>query len=461
MAVTKILAKSMRIDKLINYVCNPNKTDEQTFVSCVGCRRETAADTWMQTKRRYGKTNGVQAFHIIQAFEPGEVTPEVAHEIGNRFAKEYLDGFEVIVGTHVDKHHIHNHIIYNSVSDRDGSKYHSSKESYYREIRGLSDSLCREYGLSVIENPSRHAISRVEWEMKQAGILTDREMVQQDIRECLTLALDIGDFYGLMEDRGYKIHYGKYPSFQPHGSQKSFRAKEHGRSMTEDDLRNRWEEIFDLPESEYISPADRRMFVPYPKAKGFRALYLSWMYALGMIGKGHHSATPKISKEQLALFKQYKAQQAYLDKYGIDTVEQLNDRVMDVSSRIADLEKTRVILNAKKKRMRPMYEALSTVERLSDIPKLNEMGTDGIDDEMAEYTEASKILCGRDQDELRSERSRLYTMLSDTNAEIRELRKEQELCMAIHHDVPRIEAAINDQLRIQQMQNEHRDEYDR
>ena len=139
MAVTKILAKSMRIDKLINYVCNPNKTDEQTFVSCVGCRRETAADTWMQTKRRYGKTNGVQAFHIIQAFEPGEVTPEVAHEIGNRFAKEYLDGYEVIVGTHVDKHHIHNHIIYNSVSDRDGSKYHSSKESYYREIRGVYD----------------------------------------------------------------------------------------------------------------------------------------------------------------------------------------------------------------------------------------------------------------------------------------------------------------------------------
>lgn len=117
-----------------------------------------------------------------------------------------------------------------------------------------------------------------------------------------------------MEDRGYKIRYGKYPSFQPRGSQKSFRAKEHGRSMTEDDLRNKWEEIFELPESEYISPADRRMFVPYPKAKGFRALYLSWMYALGMIGKGHYSATPKISKEQLALFKQYKAQQAYYSR---------------------------------------------------------------------------------------------------------------------------------------------------
>ncbi len=457
MAVTKILAKSMRIDKLINYVCNPNKTDEQTFVSCVGCERETAADTWMATKRRYGKTNGVQAYHIIQAFQPNEVTPEIAHEIGNRFAKEHLDGYEVIVGTHVDKHHIHNHIIYNSVSDRDGSKYHSSQESYYREIRGLSDSLCREYGLSVIENPSRHAMSRVEWEMKQAGILSDREMVQADIRDCLTLALDIGDFYGLMEDRGYKIHYGKYPSFQPHGSQKSYRAKENGHSMTEDDLRNKWEEIFELPE--YIAPPHRDLFVPYPKAKGFRALYLSWMYVLGMIGKGHKSATPKISREQLARFKQYKAQAEYLDKHQIDTVEQLNERAMAVSSRIVELEKTRVILNAKKKRMRPMYEALSTVERLSDIPKLHEMGTDGIEEEMHEYVAASKTLCGWDQDELRSERSRLYTMLSDTNAEIRELRKEQDLCSTICHDVPRIETAINDQLRNQQMQNEHREEY--
>ena len=459
MAVTKILAKSMRIDKLINYVCNPNKTDEQTFVSCVGCERETAADTWMATKRRYGKMNGVQAYHIIQAFQPNEVTPEIAHEIGNRFAKEHLDGYEVIVGTHVDKHHIHNHIIYNSVSDRDGSKYHSSPESYYREIRGLSDSLCREYGLSVIENPSRHAMSRLEWEMKQAGILSDREMVQADIRDCLTLALDIGDFYGLMEDRGYKIHYGKYPSFQPYGSQKSYRAKENGHSMTEDDLRNKWEEIFELPE--YIAPPHRDLFVPYPKAKGFRALYLSWMYTLGMIGKGHKSATPKISREQLARFKQYKAQAEYLDIHQIDTVEQLNERAMTVSSRIEDLEKTRAILNSKKKRMRPMFEALSTVERLSDIPKLKDMGTDGIEEEMQEYVAASKMLCGWDQDDLHAERNHLYTMISDVNAEIRELRKEQKLCSVIYGEVPKVEIALNAQWKAQDRGQEMEKSYER
>ena len=120
MAITKILAKNMRLDRLIRYVCNPAKTSERVFVSCIGCERETAAKTWMETKRRYGKTDGVQAYHLIQSFKPDELTPELAHEIGNRFAEEYLDGYEVIVGTHTDRHHIHNHIIFNSVSDRNG-----------------------------------------------------------------------------------------------------------------------------------------------------------------------------------------------------------------------------------------------------------------------------------------------------------------------------------------------------
>ena len=106
MAVTKILAKTTRLDHLVRYVTNTKKTEEQVFVSAVGCVPETAARTWMDTKRRFGRSDGVQAYHLIQSFKPGEITPELAHEIGNRFAERYLDGFEVIVGTHVDKAHV-------------------------------------------------------------------------------------------------------------------------------------------------------------------------------------------------------------------------------------------------------------------------------------------------------------------------------------------------------------------
>ena len=215
--MTKILAKDARLDKLIRYVVNPKKTDEQVFVSSVGCVPETAARTWMDTKRRFGRVDGVQAYHLIQSFKPGEVTPELAHEIGNRFAEKHLDGYEVIVGTHVDKAHVHNHIIFNSVSDRDGHKYHSSPDSYYREIRALSDSLCREYGLSVIGEPNRRALTYVEWRMKKLGIRTQKELVDRDVAECLSLAMDVGGFYALMEDRGYAIqHRSRYPTFVPY-----------------------------------------------------------------------------------------------------------------------------------------------------------------------------------------------------------------------------------------------------
>ncbi len=111
MAVTKILSKTMRLDKLVHYAMNPEKTDEYAMVSTIGCSREHAAREMMETKKRFNKTDGVQAFHIIQSFKPGEITPELAHELANRFAKEYLDDFEVVIGTHVDKAHIHNHIV--------------------------------------------------------------------------------------------------------------------------------------------------------------------------------------------------------------------------------------------------------------------------------------------------------------------------------------------------------------
>ena len=277
MAVTKILAKTVRLDKLIRYVVNPKKTGEQVFVSSVGCVPETAAKTWMDTKRRFGRVDGVQAYHLIQSFKPGEVTPELAHEIGNRFAQKNLDGFEVIVGTHVDKAHVHNHIIFNSVSDKDGHKYHSSPASYFREIRGLSDRLCREYGLSVIGEPNKHALTYVEWRMQKLGIRTQRQLVDRDVAECLSLAMDVGGFYALMEDRGYTIqHRSRYPTFVPYGDEHGHRARMKGKAMTEDDFIAYIDKAMTDPTFEVIMPRQQRVHFPRGKVTGFRACVLAW-----------------------------------------------------------------------------------------------------------------------------------------------------------------------------------------
>ena len=431
MAVTKILAKTTRLDHLVRYVINPKKTDEQVFVSSLGCQPETAARTWMDTKRRFGRSDGVQAYHLIQSFRPGEITPELAHEIGNRFAERYLDGFEVIVGTHVDKAHVHNHIIFNSVSDRDGHKYHSSPNSYFKEIRGLSDRLCREYGLSVIDEPNKRALTYVEWRMQKLGIRTQRQLVDRDVAECLSLAMDVGQFYALMEDRGYTIqHRSRYPTFVPYGDEHGHRARVKGKAMTEDDLIAYIDKAMTDPTFEVIMPRQQRVHFPRGKVTGFRACVLAWTYILGLVNDGvqmQHVVPPR----ELKRFEQLKKQAAYLTDNKLDTLEQLRDRMADLERQIDWQTKHRIILNGKKKRQRPLYDALQTVAMYEGR---DEAAFPLSPEEQNKLQKAQQILSKTPIDILKLERERLYADLVEVNRALRDLKNERHLCEQIEAD---------------------------
>ena len=143
MAVTKILARKGRLDVGVRYVLNGDKTEEQVLTASQGCSTEHAVSRMMKTKRHYRQMDGVQYYHMIQSFQPGEVTPELALSIAKEFAREHLSGYEVVIGTHVDRGHIHSHLLFNSVSVETGEKYHSNARSYYQKIRAVSDRLCR------------------------------------------------------------------------------------------------------------------------------------------------------------------------------------------------------------------------------------------------------------------------------------------------------------------------------
>ena len=431
MAVTKILAKNARLDHLVRYVINPKKTDEQVFVSSVGCVPESAARTWMDTKRRFGRIKGVQAYHLIQSFRPGEITPELAHEIGSRFAERYLDGFEVIVGTHVDKAHVHNHIIFNSVSDRDGHKYHSSPASYFREIRGLSDRLCREYGLSVIDEPNKRALTYVEWRMQKLGIRTQRQLVDRDVEECLSLAMDVGQFYALMEDRGYTVqHRSKYPTFVPYGDEHGHRARMKGKAMTEDDLIAYIDKAMTDPTFEVIMPKQQRVRFPRGKVTGFRACVLAWAYILGLVNNGvqmQHIVPPG----ELKRFEQLKKQAKYLTDNHIDTLEQLRERMADLQRQIDWQTKHRIILNGKKKRQHPLYDALQIAAMYEGR---DEAAFPLTPDEQNKLQKAQQILSKTPIDILKLERERLYADLVEVNRALRDLKSELHLCEQIEAD---------------------------
>ena len=209
MAVTKILARHAPVKALIQYALNGDKTNEQVLTAALNCSTEFAARRMQQTKAQYHQEDGVQCYHIIQSFQPGEVTPELALEIAQAFTKEHLRGYEVVIGTHVDRHHVHSHIVFNSVNAETGKKYHSSPQSYYQQIRSVSDRLCREHNLSVImESGEKSGKSYVEWLRESKGQPTFRSMLEADLRESIEDANDLGHFFMIMEHKGYEIYHG-------------------------------------------------------------------------------------------------------------------------------------------------------------------------------------------------------------------------------------------------------------
>ena len=206
MAVTKILARNARLDQAIQYALNRDKTDHKILTAHQNCDPGREFRQMMDTKRDVGKLNGRQCYHIIQSFKPGEITPELALKIAKEFAAEYLSDYEVVIGTHVDKNHTHSHLVFNSVNAQTGEKYHITTQEYYRQIRAISDRLCREHGLSVImQAESSKTVSYIEWLRQSKGQPTFRSMLEADLRSAIEDANDLGHFFMLMEHMGYEI----------------------------------------------------------------------------------------------------------------------------------------------------------------------------------------------------------------------------------------------------------------
>ncbi|MBQ9347394.1 MAG: relaxase/mobilization nuclease domain-containing protein, partial [Oscillibacter sp.] len=172
MAVTKILSRNTGLKAAIEYVLNDSKTDGQALTARLNCRPGHEYEQMMETKEYFGKTGGRQCYHLILSYKPGEITPELALQVATEFAEKYLSNYETVIAVHTDREHIHAHVVFNSVSCVTGKKYHVSTGEYYKQIRGISDELCRKYGLSVIldndEEPPR-AVSYIEWLRQSRG----------------------------------------------------------------------------------------------------------------------------------------------------------------------------------------------------------------------------------------------------------------------------------------------------
>ena len=242
MAVTKIKAIRGTLSKAIAYILNPEKTDEKLLVSSYGCASETAAREFEWT-RKIAEQKGMNpvriiARHVIQSFEIGEVTPELAHEIGKQFADEILGGkYEYVLTTHIDKDHVHNHLIFNAVDFVDYHAYKSYKRIYY-DMREVSDRLCKENGLSLIPPSQNKGMDYKEYTEAKRGT-SWKQKLKQTIDRLVITAKDYDDFLRLMQEAGYEIKTGKYISFRAEGQERFTRSKTIGENYTEERIKER------------------------------------------------------------------------------------------------------------------------------------------------------------------------------------------------------------------------------
>ena len=352
MAVTKIKAIRGTLSKAIAYILNPEKTDEKLLVSSYGCASETAAREFEWT-RKIAEQKGMNpvriiARHVIQSFEIGEVTPELAHEIGKQFADEILGGkYEYVLTTHIDKDHVHNHLIFNAVDFVDYHAYKSYKRIYY-DMREVSDRLCKENGLSVIPPSQNKGMGYKEYTEAKRGT-SWKQKLKQTIDRLVITAKDYDDFLRLMQEAGYEIKTGKYISFRAEAQERFTRSKTIGENYTEERIKERI--------AGRTPRRNRRQTVP----KGI-SLIGDIQERIRLIdSKGYEY------KAKLTILKEAARTLNYLTENNLLQYADLEKKVEDVHSSYARTGKELKGVEARLREVQPLIKNISNYRRLKPV----------------------------------------------------------------------------------------------
>ena len=343
MAITKIWAVKDDLNRVLKYIKNPDKTkkeicdglkevltyttqgyktNEKEFITGINCEPRTALQQMMNTKLSYNKMNGRLAFHAVQSFKPGELTPDECHKLGIQLAKQmWGDRFEVVVSTHLDKEHLHNHFVVNSVSWIDGMKY-DNRGCDIQHFRELSDQLCTEHHLSVIDSPKGKAASHYEWEAEKNNNLYLRKIIRHDIDVALSYARSLQQFQSEYQLKLTGKHWTiRHPNATR--SLRFYKLSKDGR-YDEDHILEELNNNFTtkmVTVQEIIHPKEYKG--DHKKLKGIRALYFKYMYMLGILHpKGTHPRPPSpYLRGDIIYMDKITQENTFLGKHNLETLE--------------------------------------------------------------------------------------------------------------------------------------------
>ena len=378
MATTKIWTVKCSMKKLMDYATNPDKTTESDleavidyamngekvaspdekacYVSGVNCSADTALDEMLEVQKHFGKTNGNVAYHCYQSFKPGEITPEECHRLGVELARRMWGAdYQVVVATHLDKGHLHNHLVCNSVSLIDGKKFNCNKGAY-RRLRRLSDDLCRENGYSVIEKP-RGKTPRPIYMAEKNGEPTRYNLMRDAIDEAIALSTDMNDFFFIMKKWGYVIECKdtrKYPTIRSIHSKKNTRLYQLGdeyelHRIFERVSENSLESVYQRQDEYLAKKRHPRRSYGYGgrsrksarKIGGLKGLYYKYCYLMGYLPKPVHRPLSPEMREAIRYCEKFSESVRLLCRENINTMDDLKSFIERSKSEIDVLSQER------------------------------------------------------------------------------------------------------------------------
>ena len=373
-------AERQALADVIAYAADEDKTEQLFYTTGINCSVEFARDQFNATKIRFGKTGGNVAYHAYQSFREGEVTPDEAHEIGVQLAKEmWGDRFQMVVATHVNTKCTHNHIVINSVSFRDGLKFHDCKDTY-RQLRETSDRICLERGLSIVESPKGRGVNQYVYKMEKAGMPTRYNVARQAIDEAVSLSLNIEEFKYELRKRGYNYRFDpqrKYWTITPPGGRKPIRIHKLGDDYSRESIEQR---IYDNDPSvrterlrqQYRQPNNynlRRRIDRIMGRSGLEKLYLRYCYELGYLPKYQQNPTKLhiLLKEDLLKCDQYSEQAKLLSRYHVHTEKDLSVLMENIEGRMKELSLDRDEQRRMTRRVLPESEINDAKDKVKDL----------------------------------------------------------------------------------------------
>ena len=399
MAISKILHMkdsgnsfhARHLKRALDYVMNPEKTQRGRLVGAVNCQADMAFEQMMDTKKQFGKTDKRQGYHIILSFKEDEVEPDRAFKITQKFVAEYLgDAYEAVFVVHDNTDHVHSHIVFNSVSFVDGKKYRYEKGDWAKYIQPITNKLCQEYGLSIIDvedgSKEKQHENYKDWSEYREGSFVWADMIKRDLDACILQANDFSGFLELLSEKGYEVKQGKYLAVRPQGMTRFRRCKTLGENYSQEAIVERIakEDLsFYQSQNEERQAAIVKCYVKrYRRAKmsGLQKRYYAKLYRIGKLKKKPYSQVWKY-KDDIRKMHKLQEQYLFLVRHKIESAEELVSVLDNLTDKKKEASKEKSKTYKAKERFKDIFDKAEQIRELDDAESCYQSGDTFFEDE--------------------------------------------------------------------------------